>query len=308
MKALRDIVCEFLIETARTNDDVVAIDIDAKTHSKLDKFEAHFPDRFFQSGISEQNAIGMAAGLAKAGKTVVVGGFSAFIGPRAYEQLRHSIGLQNLPMLVVGTHAGVSACEDGPSHQSFDDIALFRLIPAFRVFSPGDAADIRECLSDFFVSPRPTYIRIGRLAQPDLPHPEQSNSFRLVCGNGEIALLATGEITHLVRQAILDNDLESKFRLFHVASIEPLPAIPKWISDRSELLTFEDHYSTGGLFSAIVETNAGFELPKRVIPIAARRRTGETGDEAHLRSVMGIGRDDILQVLRRAINRQAQIE
>lgn len=298
MIPLRDSFRDRLIEAARADQNIIAIDCDVASHSRMTAFRTAFPDRFIQAGASEQHAISLAAGYARAGKKPVVAAFAAFIGPRAFEQVRNSIGLQELPVLIVGSHAGVSAGEDGASHQAYDDIALFRLIPNFKVHAPGDASDVEVCLSNFLTGSSPSYMRYGRNAFPHLANKMKHPSFRHISGDGAIAVVSTGEVTHLVLDCLTDAELRKHFTLFHVSQIEPLPPIPDKMLKADRLVSVEDHYLCGGLHSSLTESMAQQGLMKHIIPIAASRRFGETGDDEFLRVAMGLDRTEIARKLR----------
>jgi transketolase len=222
VKALRDHFRDELIARASVDPRIVAIDCDVHTHSRLTDFAAFFPDRFYQAGASEQHAISLAAGLARAGRVPVVASFATFISAQAFEQARNSIGLQDLPILVVGSHAGFAAGEDGASRQAYDDMALVALIPAFHVHAPADLADLREALDAAIVHKRPVYMRYGRRPLLPLPNPHApAAGFRLLTPGWRVVAVTTGEVVHDALDALKGLDVS----IVHTARVRPLPEL-----------------------------------------------------------------------------------
>ncbi len=296
--SLRDAFAQQIIAAAEKDERIVAIDCDVKTHSRLDRFENLFPDRFVQAGASEQHALSLAAGYARAGKRPIVASFAAFIGSRGFEQARNSVGLQKLPVLIVGSHAGFAAGEDGASHQAFDDVGLFRLIPGFEVHAPGDAFDVAHCLDVFLNGTAPAYMRYGRvslssLTKENTPRPE----IRKISGDGSIAIVATGEVSHEVASCLNEIADRENFSLFHVGRVEPLPELPSSVLRAATVVTVEDHYRTGGLFSAMSERFADIGVTTEIIPLNVARRFGETGTDTSVRQIMGLSYDRIARRL-----------
>ena len=148
--SLRDALVEELITQAENDLRICVIDCDMAVHTRLQLFFTRYPDRSYQNGISEQHAISFAAGLASCGMIPIVSSFSSFIVTNAWEQIRHSISFNKNNVKIIGTHAGVSAAEDGGTHQCFEDVGLMRLLPDMIVLAPIDCVEAKEMVKFFW--------------------------------------------------------------------------------------------------------------------------------------------------------------
>ena len=137
-QATREAYGKALVELGKVHDNIVVLDADLSKSTKTADFAREFPDRFINAGIAEQDMIGMASGLAAAGKVVFASSFAMFAVGRAFEQVRNSVAYAHLDVKVCATHAGITVGEDGGSHQSVEDIALMRSVPDMRVIVPAD--------------------------------------------------------------------------------------------------------------------------------------------------------------------------
>jgi transketolase len=137
-KATRDSYGEALVELGKECDDLLVLVADLADATKVEGFKKAYPERFFDCGIAEANMMGIAAGLAAAGKKVFASSFAMFAAGRAFEIVRNSIGYPHLPVKIGATHAGISVGEDGASHQCCEDLALMRTIPGMTVINPSD--------------------------------------------------------------------------------------------------------------------------------------------------------------------------
>ena len=167
-KATRDSYGAALIELAEEYPDLVVLDADLAAATKTGGFKKAYPDRFFDCGIAESNMMGIAAGLAAAGKKVFASSFAMFAAGRAFEQVRNSIGYPHLNVKIGATHAGISVGEDGATHQCCEDIALMRTIPGMTILNPADDTEARQAVRAALEIDGPVYLRFGRLAVPVL--------------------------------------------------------------------------------------------------------------------------------------------
>lgn len=278
----------------------MAIDCDVQTHSRLSAFAHRFPDRFYQAGASEQHAISLAAGFARAGKLPVVASFAAFISARAFEQARNSIGLQSLPILIVGSHAGFAAGEDGASHQAYDDVGLFSLIPTFHVYAPGDIHDLRDAMDAALLYSKSVYVRYGRRPTPTLAcEGHASNRFRIIKRRDGPLIITGGEATHRVMEALSDEPIAS---IVHTGRIRPLPELPLMALASNLILVIEDHYSAGGLFGAVCEAFSEVTQNPKIVSLGAARRFGETGQDHEVMAAMGLDSASLLNRVRSVMN------
>ena len=172
LKATRESFGEALCELAETNRDIVVFDADLAAATKTGVFQKAFPERFFDCGIAEGNMIGVAAGMAAAGKIPVAASFAMFATGRAFEQIRNSVAYPELNVKIAGSHAGISTGEDGATHQCIEDIAIMRAIPNMMVLNPADHWEMKAATKAALEYNGPVYIRLGRLAIPSFNDPE----------------------------------------------------------------------------------------------------------------------------------------
>ena len=194
-KATRDSYGAALIELAEEYPDLVVLDADLAAATKTGGFKKAYPDRFFDCGIAESNMMGIAAGLAAAGKKVFASSFAMFAAGRAFEQVRNSIGYPHLNVKIGATHAGISVGEDGATHQCCEDIALMRTIPGMTILNPADDTEARQAVRAALEIDGPVYLRFGRLAVPVLFGEdyrfEIGKAVRMTEGD-DVAIIATG--------------------------------------------------------------------------------------------------------------------
>ena len=168
MRAARDAYGEVLVELGKENADIVVLDADLSSSTKTAVFAKAFPERFFNMGIAEANMMGVAAGLARAGKIPFVSTFAVFATGRVYDQIRQSIAYTGFNVKIVATHGGLTVGADGASHQSLEDIALMRVLPGMTVIVPSDAGETKQAVRAAVQQTGPVYIRLGREAVPDV--------------------------------------------------------------------------------------------------------------------------------------------
>src|SRR4051812_32321418 len=165
-KATRDAFGRALEALGADYPDLVVVDADVGNSTRTEWFGQKYPDRFFNIGISESNLVGIAGGLASAGKTSLIASFAAFITCNAYDQLRMSVAYPHLDVKVVGSHAGISIGEDGASQMGIEDVALACALPGFVVIVPADDQSTRAATKAILEHRGPVYLRVGR---PDVP-------------------------------------------------------------------------------------------------------------------------------------------
>src|SRR5438309_4260099 len=165
-KSTREAFGLALARLGESNLDVVVVDGDVNNSTRTDLFAKKFPARFFNVGIAESNLVGVAAGLASSGKRSWVASFAAFVMCNAYDQLRMSVAFPCLDVKVVGTHAGISIGEDGPSQMGIEDVSLSCSLPNFTVVVPADEPSMLEAVPALARINTPAYLRAGR---PNVP-------------------------------------------------------------------------------------------------------------------------------------------
>jgi transketolase len=260
---LRSAYGESLVRLGRKDRRVVALEADLGKSTQSVMFQEEFPDRYFQMGIAEQDMMSTAAGLALAGMIPFVHSFAVFATGRAYDQLRNSICIPNLPVRICGSSAGLSDFGDGKTHQSVEDVALMRAIPNMTVICPADSIEtekMMDCLLDW---QGPVYIRINRNDLPFVNPPGEPYSIgkvtKLRDGN-DAAIFASGIMVSKALEAAAA--LASKgisARVLDVGTIKPLDrdAVIRHAGGVDAIVTAEEHSVIGGLGSAVVEALRG---------------------------------------------------
>lgn len=259
MKATREAIPAVLIELGRAGKDIAVLDADLAKSTGTEKFGKEFPDRYFDCGVAEQNMLGTAAGLAASGKTVFVGGFTVFSVGRAWDQLRNVTCYANLNVKLCSTHAGISVGEDGATHQTFEDIALTRVLPNMTVLVPADYYQAAEMLRAAADIPGPVFVRMGRPKTPYIY--EDSYKFKpsvaevLRTGN-DVTVIACGSMVQMALEAaetLAGDGVEAE--VINAATIKPLDAqtILASAAKTGRVVTAEEHSVIGGLGGAVCE-------------------------------------------------------
>jgi len=234
-------------------------------YALFDDFRKTLPDQFINAGIAEQNMVGVAAGLAKAGFKPIVYGLAAFVPVRVLEQIKIDICYENLPVILMGDGAGLVYSHLGTSHQSTEDIACTRAIPGLTVLSPGDRFEMEATMKFAFNLNSPVYIRMGKSDRGDIHSTALALSageiLKVREGSGKTAILATGS---MVRTALdlVDQGLDAE--VWSVPSIKPLNAAQlNGIAQRVGcIVTIEEHSVIGGMGACVAEAvSATFALP-----------------------------------------------
>jgi transketolase len=248
-----------LLEKAETTPELVVVDADVSDSTKTTYFREKYPDRFIQVGISEQDQVGVAAGLALSGKIPVAAGFATFLISRAYEQILNTVARQHLDVKLVGTHAGLSPSADGESHQSVNDIAITRVIPNMTVIIPADAVAAGYMTSESIDRKGSVYLRLSRGFTPSI----YTDASKLKIGKVEplrdgddATLIATGNMVHVSIEAA--EELRRKnisVGVLDMHTVKPLDlkAIIQYAGKTGRIITVEEHSIIGGLGSAISE-------------------------------------------------------
>ncbi len=284
-KATRVAFGEALARLGATHENVVVVDGDLSCSTNTRKFSEQFPDRFIQLGIAEGNMVGVAAGLAMAGKVPFVSSFACFLAGR-FEQIRMSVGYNNANVRLVGTHAGVGTGEDGYSQMGLEDVALMRSLPNMVVLQPADAVEAEratEFLADYV---GPAYLRLTRQALPDIFDADYSFEFgkgiRLREGKDMVLVASGGVVANCLEAAELLAADGVEVGVVNIHTIKPLDEqlLREVASNSSRVLTVEDHGVIGGLGSAVVEALS--EMTDVVVRRHGVLGYGESGTQVDL--------------------------
>ena len=164
--ATRQSYGEALANLGEKNENIVVLDADLSNATKTSIFAKKFPDRFIDAGISEQNMMGISAGLSTFGKIPYASTFAVFAAGRAYDQIRNSIAYPRLNVKICATHAGITVGEDGATHQMIEDISLMRTLPNMKVMCCSDDTQTKWAVEEISKIDGPVYLRLCRLATP----------------------------------------------------------------------------------------------------------------------------------------------
>ena len=254
---MRNAFSDVLVELAQADPNVLLLTGD-HGYALFDPFRRHCPKQYINAGIAEQNMVGMAAGLARAGFRPFVYGLSAFVPVRVLEQIKLDVAHDDLPVVLLGDGAGLVYSHLGTSHQSTEDIACTRAIPGLCVLSPADRHEMTACMRAAYELRRPVYLRMGKADRGDvhataLHRIDVGLPLQLRKGvSSAPALIATGS---MVRTALDIGAYYPDASIWSVPSIKPLhaEAICTIARSSSTLIVMEEHSTVGGLGSAIAE-------------------------------------------------------
>ena len=272
---------------------VVAACADLTDSTQMSLFKEAFPDRFVEIGVAEQNLVTVGAGLAAIGKIPFVSSYAAFSPGRNWEQIRTTICLNDRPVKVVGSHAGVSVGPDGATHQMLEDIALMRVLPNMVVVVPGDSLEAEKATLALAKDSRPAYLRLAREATPIITTektPFQIGKAYVYAEGSDVTIIATGTMTYqalLAAEQLFKDGVDAE--VVHVPTIKPLDheTILKSVRKTKCVVTVEEAQASGGLGGAIAELLAD-ECPAPMKRIGMQDRFGESGAPDELLTHFGL--------------------
>ncbi len=273
---------ETLIALGKEREDIVVMDADLSTSTKTAMFGKEFPDRFFNVGLQEQNMMGIAAGLARSGKTVFASSFAVFATGRAYDQVRQSIAYPKLNVNIVATHGGVTVGEDGASHQMIEDLGLMSGLPNMRVIAPLDSNEVRRVIRFVAKEHGPFYVRLTRTALPNLTSEDDEFEFgkgRLMRDGADATIIALGiEVSYSLLAAEILKKEGYDIRVINMSTIKPIDKdiIVKAAKDTGAIMTVEDHNIYNGLGSRVAEVLVE-NYPVRMHRHGMKDRFGRSG-------------------------------
>lgn len=304
--ATREAYGKTLVELGADHDFVV-LDADLAEATKTCYFAKAYPNRFFDCGIAEGNMVGIAAGLAAAGKTVVASSFAMFAAGRAFEQIRNSVAYPHLNVKICATHAGITVGEDGATHQCLEDLALMRAIPGMTVINPADAVEAAAALKYAIETDGPFYIRFGRYAVPVV---HDSATYRFEPGKGDtlmdgsdVTVVTTGMMAETAIQAAAILSVRGlSARIINIHTIKPLDRaiIKKAAAETGAIVVLEEHNIIGGLGSAVAECVAE-TCPCPVLRVGVQDTFGRSGKVPPLLELYGLNTETVVAKIETAL-------
>src|SRR3989344_2100403 len=312
MVPTRDGFGKGLVEAAEKDERIVALCADLTESTRMHWFAEKFPERFTEIGVAEQNLATVAAGLANYGKIPFIASYATFSPGRNNEQIRTTIAINNVPVKIVGSHAGVSVGPDGATHQALEDIALMRVMPNMIVLSPCDAEEARKATLAAAEWNDPVYIRLGREKTPVMTTSE--TPFKIgkaevfwESDDPQVALFATGPLLYnaLAAAKELEEDGIGTIVL-NSPTIKPLDeqAIVAAAKRTGAVVSVEEHQIAGGFGSAVAELLAQ-ECPTPQEFIGVRDSFGQSGNPQELIAHYGMDVLHIREAVRKVISRKS---
>ncbi len=306
-EALRDAWGEQLCALGDQYPSLVVLDGDLANSTKADTFAKCHPDRFYEMGIAEQNLVGVAAGMASCGLVPWVSTFAAFLAKRALDQIRIVVAQPGLNVKLCGGYTGILTGKTGKTHQSVEDIAVFRAMPGVVTIAPADANELRAAMTAMMQDDRPTYLRLTRDPSQVVMPPDQGfvigESYLLRSG-GDIGLISTGvETVRALEAADLLAAEGIEASVLHMPTIKPLDigAIVAVAERTNAVVTAEDHSIIGGLGGAVAETLSEHR-PTRLRRVGWQDTFGESGPNDALLEKYGLNAAHIASAARSLLN------
>ena len=299
--ATRESYGNALAELGAEYENLVVLDADLAAATKTGIFKKEFPERHIDCGIAEGNMMGVAAGLAAAGKVQFASSFAMFAAGRAFEQVRNSIGYPHLNVKIGATHAGISVGEDGATHQCNEDIALMRTIPGMVVINPADDVEAKAAVRAAIEHEGPVYLRFGRLAVPVI---NDTPDYKFELGKGvvlregkDVTIIATGlPVSECLAAAdkLAADGIDAK--VINIHTIKPLDEdlVVKAAKETGKVVTVEEHSVIGGLGSAVCDVLSE-KCPTQVMKIGINDTFGESGPAVELIKKYGLDADSIYE-------------
>lgn len=305
-----------MLAVAAANPDVLALTADLMYATGMAQFGATYPDRLINLGIAEQNMTGVAAGLASCGKLPIVSGYAAFTSLRAVEQAKVDCAYNGLKVILVGQSSGLSYGVGGPTHQTYEDVAIMRAIPNMTVVVPSDAVEtdqaLRACVA--YAAAGPIFLRLGR--GPEHVFNDPQSDFAIgkaitVRDGDDLCIVANGA---MVFESVLASEILAGdgigARVLNMHTVKPIDraAILAAAGTVSGMLVLEEHNVHGGLGSAVLEVlQDGHDFPVRIIGI--EDAYPPIGPTAELRASLGLSAENLVAQAREllgGLQRRAQ--
>ena len=305
-KATREGFGDEIVALGKENHDILVVDVDIGKSCKTGAFRKELPQQYLNVGIAEQNAAGVAAGLATCGKIPFVVTYAAFGSMRMCEMIRQEICYPHLNVKIACSHGGVTPANDGASHQSIEDMGILRTIPNMTVIMPADYWAARKLVRAAAQFDGPVYLRFTRDAIPVIY--DEKDTFEIGKANllkdgKDVAIIANGDTVRLALEAaqVLSQKGISA-RVLDMHTIKPLDtaAVAACISEIGKIITVEDHNILNGLGSAVADVVAesGNAVLRRV---GIQDQLGMSAPYDRLLAMNGITTENIVNIAEKLV-------
>lgn len=300
-----------LKKAAEANENVVAACADLTESTNMNLFAEAFPERFVEIGVAEQNLVTVGSGLAAMGKIPFVSSYAAFSPGRNWEQIRTTICLNERPVKIIGSHAGVSVGPDGATHQMLEDIALMRVLPHMVVICPGDSVEAEKAtLAMAQDKKHPGYLRLARADSPVFTTeqtPFEIGKAYVFAEGKDVTIISTGSMTYqalVAAEKLFKDGIDAE--VIHCPTIKPLdtPTILHSVAKTKAVVTVEEAQRAGGLGGAIAELISE-EYPVPLYRMGMKDRFGESGKPDELLEHFGLTAKHIALAAHQIIEQKA---
>lgn len=305
---------EGLLLLGKQNENVVALCADLTDSTQVEKFKNAYPERYFEMGVSEQNMASVASGMAAMGKVPFMASYAMFSPGRNWEQIRTTVVYNNVPVKIIGAHAGVSVGPDGGTHQALEDVGLMRMISGTVVIVPCDAVEAKKATIQIADNGRPTYLRLFREKSPVIT--DEESYFEVGKANimyesekeqnKKIGIIACGEM--VARSLFCVPELESlgyQVGVMNLHTIKPIDvnSLREFVVRYLNILTVEEHQIAGGMGSVILEclAKANSLQNLNIQMLGIDDRFGQSGTKEELFEEYKINEKHILEKIKQIL-------
>ena len=306
---MRDGYGKALMELCEKRKDVMVLDADVAKSTRTVWIRDKYPEHFLDMGISEQDMVGTAAGLALSGMVPFASTYCVFLAGRAWDQIRTTVCYNNLNVKLGGAHAGISVGPDGATHQALEDVALMRVLPNMTVIVPCDAEETRKATLAMAERQGPCFVRFGREAVPvvtDESTPFEIGKARLCREGSDVTVFANGAMVFEAQNAADALAAEGiSVRVVDLHTVKPLDeeAVLKAAEETGCIVTAEEHQVNGGMGSTVAEFLAK-HCPVPMEFVGMQDSFGESGDPQELMDKYGLNQKTIEEKIRKVLARK----
>ena len=306
--ANKQMICEVLMEAAKTDKNIVALCSDSRGSGSFTPFAQNYPEQFVETGIAEQNLVSIAAGLAKCGKKAYAVSPACFLSTRSYEQCKIDVAYSDTNVKLIGISGGVSYGALGMSHHSAQDIAALSAIPNMRIYIPSDAYQTEALTKALLKDEKPAYIRVGRNAVDPVYEegnvPFEMDHATVVCDGSDVAIVACGEMVKPAKDAAKLLGQEGiSVRVLDMYCVKPLDreAVIETAKNVKAIVTVEEHAPFGGLGSMVAQV-VGEHCPKKVVNLSLPDAPVITGTSKEVFDHYGLNAEEIAAKVREILD------
>lgn len=310
-KPTRDGFGRGLLEAGKANANIVALTADLAESTRVEWFQKEFPDRFIEMGVAEQNLVTVASGMANVGKIPFITSYATFSPGRNWEQIRTTVCINDMPVKIIGNHAGLTVGPDGATHQALEDIAIMRALPNMTVVVPADMHQANAATRAIAETGKPAYLRLGRSGVPTFTTPETPFEIGKAqtiyeTESADVTIVACGSLVYEALQAI--KVLEGKginADVINLHTIKPIDrsAIIAAAKKTGAIVTAEEHQIMGGMGSAVAEVIVE-EFPVPMEFVGVRDLYGQSGTPEELLKHYKLDKEGIMVACRDAVRRK----